>query len=203
MFIAYAIVPWLGVMAIGFGLGPLFMLEGPDRRRRLVQVVLVLVALFALLRGLNGYGTPEPWRAMDDPVRTAMSFFDVWKYPPSPDFVAITVGLSLLILVAIEHLRGPLARILGDFGRTPLFTYIAHLYIAHGLMLATAAVLGKPEIAINLFQNIFTGNPPQRWGFTLPVVYAVWLLVLAILVPLWRWFAGIKRRRRDWWLSYL
>ncbi len=203
VFIAYAIVPWLGVMAIGFGLGPLFKLSGLDRRRKLVQVALGLIALFAVLRGLNGYGNPQPWDVMADPMRTAMGFFDIWKYPPSPDFVAITVGLSLLLFVAIEHLRGPLARILGDFGRTPLFTYVAHLYIAHGLMLATAAALGRPEVAINLWSRIFSGNPPQGWGFSLGVVYAVWLLVLAILVPLSRWFAGIKRRRRDWWLSYL
>ncbi|MEO7602225.1 MAG: acyltransferase family protein [Sphingomicrobium sp.] len=203
VFIAYAIVPWLGVMAIGFGLGPLFTLSGPDRRRRLVQIALALIVLFFALRGLNGYGNPQPWEPMAGPVRTAMGFFDIWKYPPSPDFIAITVGLSLLLLVAIEHLRGPLARILGDFGRTPLFTYVAHLYIAHGLMLATAAALGRPEVAIDLFSNIFSGNPPQGWGFSLWVVYAVWLLVLAILVPLSRWFAGVKRRRRDWWLSYL
>lgn len=203
VFIAYAIVPWLGVMAIGFGVGPLFALPPAERWARLVPIGLGLILLFAVMRGLNGYGTPEPWRAMAEPTRTAMSFLDVWKYPPSPDFVAVTIGLSLLIFVAIEHLRGPLARILGDFGRTPLFTYIAHLYIAHGLMLAVAIALGRPEVAIGLIRDIFTGNPPQNWGWGLPVVYAVWLLVLAMLVPLSRWFAGVKRRRRDWWLSYL
>jgi uncharacterized membrane protein len=202
VFIAYAIVPWLGVMAIGFGLGPMFALDEPGRRRKLLPIALGLVILFAVLRALNGYGNPQPWQQLAGPMRTGMSFLDVSKYPPSPDFVAITIGLALLLFLAIAHLRGPLARILGDFGRTPLFTYVAHLYIAHGLMLVAAIAVGRPDVAINLFGNVFTGNPPQNWGWPMWVVYAVWLLVLAMLVPLSRWFAGVKRRRRDWWLSY-
>ena len=132
-----------------------------------------------------------------------MSFFNVFKYPPSPDFVASTLGLSLLVYMAIGHLRGPVARILGDFGRTPLFTYIVHLYVARGLMLLAAIAIGRPEAALNLFTQVFSGNAPQNWGWSLPVFYGVWLLVLAILVPLSRWFADVKRRRRDWWTSYL
>lgn len=203
VFIAYAIVPWLGVMAIGFGLGPLFAAGSDQHGRKLALLAMGLIVVFFVLRGLNGYGNPLPWQTFDDPVRTAMSFFDVWKYPPSPDFVAITVGLSLLVYLAIAHLRGPIARVLGDFGRTPLFTYIAHLYIAHALMLVAAIAIGRPEAALNLFSQVFSGNAPQNWGWSLAVVYGVWLLVLAILVPLSRWFAGLKRRRREWWMSYL
>ncbi|MEO7277455.1 MAG: heparan-alpha-glucosaminide N-acetyltransferase domain-containing protein [Sphingomicrobium sp.] len=203
VFIAYAIIPWLGVMAIGFGIGPIFAMESPRRNRLLVGLSVALLGVFFLLRSLNNYGTPVPWRTFADPTRTVMSFFDIFKYPPSPDYVAITLGLSLLIFLAIQHLRGPLARILGDFGRTPLFTYVAHLYIAHGLMLAAAIAIGRPQAALNLFDQIFDGHPPQNWGWSLGVVYFVWLLVLVILVPLSRWFAGVKRRRRDWWLSYL
>ncbi len=132
-----------------------------------------------------------------------MSFFDVFKYPPSPDYVAITIGMSLLVFLAIGHLRGPIARVLGDFGRTPLFTYIAHLYIAHGLMLVAAIAVGRPEAALNLFSQVFNGDPPQNWGWSLGIVYLVWVLVLGLLVPLSRWFARLKRTRRDWWLSYL
>jgi uncharacterized membrane protein len=203
VFIAYAIVPWLGVMAIGFGLGPLFALPRDRQRRTLLPLAVGLITTFLVLRGLNGYGNPEPWQAFADPVRTAMSFFNVFKYPPSPDFVAITIGLSLLVFMAIGHLRGPIARILGDFGRTPLFTYIAHLYVARGLMLLAAVAIGRPEAALNYFSQVFSGNAPRNWGWSLPVVYCVWLLVLAILVPMSRWFAGFKRSRRDWWMSYL
>ena len=203
VFIAYAIVPWLGVMAIGFGLGPLFTTAGKERRRILLLLALGLIAAFFALRTVNAYGDPQAWQSFSDPARTVMSYFNVSKYPPSPDFVAITVGLSLLVYLPIAHLRGPAARILGDFGRTPLFTYIAHLYIAHALMLVAAVAIGRPEAALNLFSQVFNGNPPQDWGWSLAVVYGVWLLVLAILVPLSRWFADLKRRRRDWWMSYL
>lgn len=203
IFIGYAIVPWLGVMAIGFGLGPLFALEPPERDRRLLTIALGLISLFFFLRALNSYGTPQPWHEYGQADRTVMSFFDISKYPPSPDYVAITLGISLLLFLALEHLRGPLARILGDFGRTPLFTYVAHLYVAHGLMLAAALAVGRPDASLNLFSQTFNNHAPQNWGWSLAVVYAVWLLVLAILVPLSHWFAGVKRRRRDWWLSYL
>lgn len=202
VFIAYPIIPWLGVMAIGFGFGPLFV--GPTPKRGALPLIAVaLLFTFVVLRTFNGYGNPVAWQPMADSVRTAMSFLDVFKYPPSPDFVAVTIGLSLLLYRAIGHLRGPLARILGDFGRTPLFTYIAHIYIAHGLMLIAGIAIGRPEVALNYFGNVFTGNPPQNWGWSLGVVYLIWLLVLAMLVPLSRWFARVKRTRRDWWLSYI
>jgi hypothetical protein len=116
----------------------------------------------------------------------------------------ITLGLSMLLFLALEHLRGPLARIFVDFGRTPLFTYVAHLYIAHGLMLVAAIMVGRPDAALNLFSQILAqGKPPVGWGFSLGVVYAVWLTVLVLLVPLSRWRADLKRRRRDGWLSYI
>lgn len=203
MFAAYAIVPWLGVMAIGFGLGPVFRLESSERRRRLLLIAAACLALFAVMRTLNQYGNPQPWHELGDPARTAMFYLNVFKYPPSPDYVAVTLGCSFLLFLAVEQLTGPLARILGDFGRTPLFTYVAHLYIAHGLMLAAAIAIGRPDAAIGVFGKVFTGHPPQNWGWSLGIVYLVWLLVLLILVPLSRWMAALKRRRRDWWLSYI
>lgn len=203
-FFAYAIVPWLGVMAIGFGLGPIYRMDPAERRKRLGGIALGLLVLFALARTLNGYGDPRAWASEASAGRTVLAYFDVSKYPPSPDYVMVTLGISMLLFLALEHLRGPLARIFVDFGRTPLFTYIAHLYIAHGLMLAAAIALGRPEAALNLFTQILAqGKAPVGWGFSLGVVYAVWLLVLALLVPLSRWMADLKRRRRDWWLSYI
>ena len=166
VFIAYAIVPWLGVMCLGFGLGPIFEEGAAARRRRLLRIALGLIALFFALRTLNGYGNPQPWRHLATPAQTAMSYFNAFKYPPSPDYVSITIGLSLLVFLAIGHLKGPLARILGDFGRTPLFTYVAHLYIAHGLMLAAALALGRPEAALDYFYDNFHRQAEQKWGWS-------------------------------------
>ena len=125
------------------------------------------------------------------------------KYPPSPDYVFVTLGLSLLLFLALQYLRGPLARVLLDFGRTPLFTYVAHLYIAHGLMLLVAIAINMPGAAINLLAREFSGDPPSGFGYSLSVVYLVWALVIALLIPLARWMAALKRRRRDWWLGYI
>jgi len=133
-----------------------------------------------------------------------MAFLDVFKYPPSPDYVFATLGLSILVFLALQSLSGPVARILLDFGRTPLFTYLCHLYIAHGLMLATAVAIGRPGDAVHVLDRaFFDGYTFPGWGWPLGVTYAVWLLVVALLVPLSRWMAGVKRRRRDWWLGYI
>lgn len=201
--VVYAAVPWLGVMCLGFGLGPLFLMPADQRRRAVLLLAVLLLGIFAVLRGLNDYGDPAPWKSLATPTQTVMSFFNLSKYPPSPVFVCATLGCSMLLFLALERLRGPAHRVLLDFGRTPLMTYVAHIFIAHGLMLATAAALGRPEVAIDVVHRSVIGAFPADWGFSLPVVYAVWALVVAMLIPLARWFAGVKRRRRDWWLGYL
>lgn len=201
--IAYAAVPWLGVMCLGFGLGPIFRLAPEERGRAVLLLALGLLIAFAVVRGIDGYGDPAPWIVEPTATQTAMSFLNVSKYPPSLDYVCVTLGLSMLLFLALGHLRGWLSRRLLDFGRTPLFTYVAHLYIAHSLMLAAGLALGHPQRAIDYIGWYLSGRPLPVWGFQLWVSFAVWLLVLAILVPLSHWFAGVKRRRRDWWLSYL
>ena len=199
----YAFVPWLSVMCLGFGLGPIYRLPTAERSRILLPLALGLLALFLALRAVDGYGDPVPWVIEPSGTQTLLSFMAVSKYPPSPDYVCATLGVSILIFLALGHLRGWLARRLLDFGRTPLFTYVVHIYIAHSLMLAAAIAFGTPQAAISVVAGNPPGGPPIPWGFPLGVVYAVWLLVLALLIPLSHWFAGIKHRRRDWWLSYL
>ena len=189
-------------MCLGFGLGPLFRLPYAERTPRLLATSLGLLALFAILRGLDGYGDPVPWVYEPNATQTVMSFFNVSKYPPSLDYDCATLGISLLLFLALSHLRGWLARRLLDFGRTPLFTYVAHLYIAHALMLAAGFAQGSPERAIDYIGDYLSGAPLPTWGFPLWVSFAVWLLVLAILIPLSHWFAGVKRRRRDWWPAW-
>jgi len=198
----YAFVPWLSVMCLGFGLGPIYRLDRAERTRRLVPIAIGLLLAFVLLRLLDGYGDPAPWHSQADAVRTFMSFMNVSKYPPSPDYVFSTLGVSILLFLALDALRGPLARVLLAYGRTPLFTYVCHIYILHTLMLVAVLALGFPfGTATDVVLS--TKVRDYGWGFGLPVVYAVWLSVLALLVPLSMWFAALKARRRDWWLSYL
>ncbi len=199
----YALIPWLGVMCLGFGLGPIYRLPTAERTRRLLPIAIGLLVAFFVLRGLDGYGDPAPWVQEPTDTRTLLSFFNVSKYPPSPDYVCVTLGVSIPLFFALERLRGPVARVLLNFGRTPLFTYVCHIYIAHGLMLLAVLAAGFPVVtAFNTVSGTLLGGA-SKWGYSLPVVYAVWALVVALLIPLTSWFAGVKRRRRDWWLSYL
>lgn len=201
-FVAYPVLPWLSVMCIGYGVAPILSLPSEQRTRKVLIVAGILLALFVALRSFNLYGDPAPWRGYPEFSRTVMSFLALSKYPPSPDFVLATLGVSLLIFLALARLRGVAARPLLTFGRTPLFTYLLHVYIAHGLMLVIALATGFPASVATAY---VLGNMPGRlgWGFSLPVVYGVWLLVLALLYPLSRWFERLRDRRSEWWLRYL
>lgn len=202
-FIAYPFVPWLGIMLMGYGLGAIFTRPAAERARLVLLLAGGLLLAFVLLRAVNGYGDPRPWALQDSPLWTALSFIDVTKYPPSLAYVLVTLGLSLALLPALERLGGPAAGVLLTFGRTPLFTYLLHLYVAHGLAVLAGIATGVPAEA---FLNHF-GDPSRvleaGWGFGLPATYGFWLVTLALLYPLSRWMEGLKRRRRDWWLGYI
>jgi uncharacterized membrane protein len=199
----YSVVPWLGVMCLGFGLAPVFRMPSIERSRALLVIALGLIATFAVLRLIDGYGDPAPWVIEPTRGRTMLSFFNVSKYPPSPDYVCVTLGISMLLFLALQYLRGPAAGVLLNFGRTPLFTYVCHIYIAHGLALLAALANGTPDAVLNFIGKGSRGGPPSGWGYSLWEVYLVWAVVIALLIPLSRWMAGVKRRRRDWWLSYI
>ena len=210
--VLYPFVPWLGVMCLGFGYGHIFRLPPPIRDRILAWTAASLLALFALLRGINGYGDLSPWKAGHTPLLNSESFMDVTKYPASPDYVLATLGISLLLFLGLERLRGPFIGILTTFGRTPLFTYITHFFVMHCLQIAVGLALGYP---LRIFQSyianasaaMFSGTVPEverlGWGFPLWGTYIVWLLVVALVYPLSRWFEGVKQNRQDWWLRYL
>jgi uncharacterized membrane protein len=198
----YAFIPWLSIMCLGFGLGPIFRLDRAERTRRLLPIAIGMLLVFVLLRLIDSYGDPAPWTYQATGARTFMSFMNVSKYPPSPDYAFSTLGVSILLFLALDSLRGPVARVLLAYGRTPLFTYICHIYILHLLMLAGVLALGFPfGTATDVVLS--TKARDNGWGFDLPIVYAIWLAVLIALIPLSMWFSALKARRRDWWLSYL
>ena len=202
--IAYPILPWIGVMFLGFGAGRAFMLKQVCRQRLFAWGGAAMLVAFVTLRATNGIGDPQPWSARDETARTVMAFMDVEKYPPSLLYVLATLGIALMITPLLERLPHFGRELLLTYGRVPLFAYLTHIYVVHGLMLATAIALGNPSIAVGFVTNAFT-NPQalEGWGFGLPVTFAAWALSLAILYPLCRWFGDLKRRRRDPWLYYL
>ena len=190
--VTYPVLPWIGVIALGYGLGPWFANAAlPAVRQRYLLLASVVALLgFVLLRAANGYGE-KPWLAYDSSVQTMMSFFNVTKYPPSLLFLTLTLGIGLLLLLTFDragHKRW--ISTLAVFGAAPMFFYLLHLYVLKILYVACAALFGL--------------NHGNYFGFD--SIGAVWLaalsLPLALYVPV-RWFAGLKARRRDiTWLKY-
>jgi uncharacterized membrane protein len=191
LYVLYPLVPWIGVMAAGFVLGPVMQLE-PERRQRILFGLGAAITLgFIPLRATNLYGDPEGWSMQETWVPTVLSFINCEKYPPSLLFLMMTLGPALMLLAAFEHARGAFARVLAIYGQVPFFYYVVHIYLIHVLAVATGAVL-TAEVAAT-----------PKLDFGLAGVYLVWLLVLVLLYPLCRWFAALKARGTGWWWRYL
>ena len=183
-FVAYPLIPWIAVMSLGYCLGALFEAEAQTRKQWFIYLGAASLTAFMVLRMTNLYGDPIDWSLQSTTVLTLLSFVNVYKYPPSLLYLLLTLGTGLLLLAAFESARGRLSEVLRTFGRVPLFFYVLHIALAH-----LAAVL----IDLAFGQS----------GFGLPIVYLAWALAIATLYPACRWFAAVKRRRDDWWLSYL
>ncbi|MEJ0059286.1 MAG: heparan-alpha-glucosaminide N-acetyltransferase domain-containing protein [Terricaulis sp.] len=203
--LAYPLLGWFGIMALGYGLGGIFI-EPPARRdRTLILLGAGMLALFVALRFGNFYGDPQPWTAQGDTARDVMAFFNVRKNPPSLMYVCATLGTALLLFPALARLPKTIANFFAVFGCVPLFAYVLHLYVMHALAIGAAIATGRDAgyLIDPIRKMIFDAEAFAGTGFSLPVVYLFWLAVIAILYPLCVWFAGVKRTRRDWWLSYM
>jgi uncharacterized membrane protein len=202
--IDYPIVPWVGVMAVGYSIGPLLQQPAARRRRNLVILGVLTVAAFLALRFANGYGDPQPWAAQPSRIYTVLAFLRVRKYPPSLDFLLMTLGPALIALASFERARGRIARVVVTFGRVPLLFYVLHIYVAHALAVATAYAQGGTATFLLSNGGVTpTTTYPDWYGLGLAGVYAMWLVIVTALYPVCRAFAAVKARRRDWWLSYL
>jgi uncharacterized membrane protein len=205
LFVAYPLIPWVGVMAAGYALGAVYGWEAKRRRKFLFSLGLVLPGLFVLLRAINVYGDPQPWAAQPGATFTALSFLNTTKYPASLLFLLMTLGPSLLILAWADGApeRGLLSRILITFGRVPLFYFVLQMFVAHGFGVVLNYLAGK---SVGYFFFNFpasaTGAPPGA-GFALWVVYAAWLGGVVLLYPLCLWYGKVKQDRRGFPFSYL
>jgi uncharacterized membrane protein len=204
MFLAlYPLIPWVGVMALGYVFGRLYTLDSIARRRILLRLGIGVTAFFVVLRATNLYGDPNAWSVQPRPGFTLLSFLNLTKYPPSLLYLCMTIGPAILLLAFVEREhRSALGRSLVTYGRVPMFFYVLQWIWAHGLAFPAFALAGKPTGPLYLLHN----NPPDvlaRAGFSLGVVYVVWVAGVIALYPLCRWYAGLKRRRNDWWLSYI
>jgi uncharacterized membrane protein len=198
-FVIYPLVPWIGVMALGFCAGRLFELDPVSRRRWLLTCSITALVAFVVLRASNVYGDPHAWTPQSSATLTVLSFLDVTKYPPSLLYVLVTLGIGTLLLTMLESAHERILDVLCTFGRVPLFVYVLHLYLAH---LAAGIVAWASGHGTQVLGNLFM-NLPDGWGYDLPGVYFAWALVMLTLYPACRWFARVKAQRRDWWLAYL
>lgn len=201
LLVAYPLVPWVAVMALGFVLADVFAWEAPRRRRFLLLVGSAATVAFVILRALNGYGDPAAWSAQRTGALTVASFLNVRKYPPSLLFLLMTLGPALVALSLAERARGRLARWLSVYGRVPLFFYVTHIVVAHALGVMLRFAQGGELRPIPVITN--PASLPAWYGVSLPGVYAAWALVVALMYFPCRAFADLKKRRGDWWLSYL
>ena len=197
--VGYPLIPWVGVMAAGYALGPVFLRPSEQRRPILLGLGLASVLGFVLLRWINVYGDPRPWAPQADPIYTVMSFLNCRKYPPSLLYLLMTLGPALLALAALDRGLGRLGTPLRTYGQVPLFFYLFQWPVAHGLAVAVQAGLGQP---IGWMFRFPPFQSPPGYGHGLPTVYLFWIITLALLYYPCRWFADLKRRRRDWWLGY-
>ena len=199
----YPLIPWIGVMALGYVFGRLYTMDPLARRRILLRLGLGLITLFVVLRATNLYGDPSRWSVQPRPGFTVLSFLNVTKYPPSLLFLCMTIGPAIVLLAFMEReRRSAIGRALVTYGRVPMLFYVLQWVWAHGLAFPAFALAGKPTSALFLFHE----NPPEvlaRAGFSLAVVYVVWIVGVFALYPICKWYADVKRRRNDWWLGYL
>ena len=212
--VRYVLIPWVGVMATGFAFGALLL--RPDRRKWILTIGVCATALFFVLRGINLYGngidglpfgyprSAGPWSVQSSLSLTVISFFNTLKYPPSLDYLLMTLGPALILLGLLDRAtatRG-LSRILLVYGRVPLFYYLLHLYLLNSLARLISLIFHQPVWHATVIADV--AQRPQGYGHGLPFIYATWILAVAILYFPCRWFMELRSRHRDWtWLSYL
>ena len=205
VFVAYPLIPWIGVTAVGYGLGRIYGWPAERRRKFLLRLGLGLTTAFVVLRAINLYGDPNRWSMQKSAAMTLVSFLNTTKQPPSLLFLLMTLGPAMLALWSLDGRTLQLLRPVLIFGKVPLFYFILHIPLIH--LIAVLVCYVRYGHIYWMFQSpdlssVPTATPPG-WGFSLPWIYLLWGVVVVLLYPLCRWWAGVKQRHSDWWLSYL
>jgi uncharacterized membrane protein len=204
--IHYPVLPWAGLMTLGYVFGNLYRKDFPRAQRTLWLLAsgIGAFALFILLRLVNAYGEPVAWQPQGTGIFTLISFLNTTKYPPSLQFMLMTVGPALIFLALIEYTNPKTNNPLVVFGRVPFFFYIIHIYLIHVLALLALIFSGRDWHEYILSATALQSGRLIDFGFGLGTVYAVWVAVVVALYPLCRWYQKVRENNRTkWWLSYL
>jgi uncharacterized membrane protein len=221
-FVAYPVVPWFAVMSAGYALGVVYTKPAEERKRILMRIGIAATALFFVLRATNIYGNATlpaslggfglkdaagPFILQPTIEKSIIQFFNVYKYPPSLEFLLMTLGPSLIFLAyadqfSFKGILGKLAHPFQIVGKVPMFYYICHLYLIHLLAIFTAIAFGQPYKWL-LRGGFFTHPVPDGYGHNLPFIWMIWALTVAILYFPCRWYAKYKATHKTWWLSYI
>ncbi|SMG53289.1 DUF1624 domain-containing protein [Arenibacter troitsensis] len=202
----YPVIPWIGLMALGYCLGQLYLKDFDEGLRRtwLLRMGLGALALFFVIRGLNVYGDLVPWTVRDSSSKTIISFFNVTKYPPSLAFVLITIGPALLFLNVIENVKNSITNFFLIFGRVPFFYYFLHVLVIHTAAIIGIIIFGGNWKNMILTADVFMNETLVTYGYPLWVTYMVWIGVVLALYPWCKKYMIYKINNKDkWWLSYL
>jgi uncharacterized membrane protein len=203
----YQIIPWAGVMALGYCLGNIFA-NGFDvvrRKKILLQLGVGSWILFIIIRSINMYGNLYPWTTEASFLRTFLSFINITKYPPSLDYLLVTEGFAFIFMALTENVSNRLTKIISVYGRVPMFYYVIHIWLIHVFALLLVVLQGHPWTDMTTFTSWVDGMAILKgYGLSLFGVYIVWLSLVALLYPLCKKYDRYKSSHKDkWWLSYL
>lgn len=203
---SYPILPWIGVIVLGYCFGELYQ-KGASitfRKKLLLVMGFSSIALFFLLRTFNFYGDASLWSSQDTVEKTVMSFLKLTKYPPSLLYLLITIGPALIFLYFIENIKNIATNLLLVFGRVPFFYYLLHVFIIHVAAIIGLVITGKDWKLMILTNETFNSGGLKDYGYSLPIVYGIWIMIVALLYPISRSYMKYKANNKDkWWLSYL
>ena len=203
---AYPIIPWIGLMVLGYCFGTFYQKDFDPalRKKWLFGLGSAAIILFYVIRGVNGYGDLHPWSVQKDTAYTIISFFNVTKYPPSLVYMLITIGPAMLFLALIEPVKNKATDFLLVFGRVPLFYYFLHVLVIHLAAVVWMMISGQNWQDMILTADVFINTKLISYGYSLFVVYLIWIALIIMLYPVSKWYMQYKAKHRDkWWLSYL
>lgn len=203
--VGYPLIPWVAVMSLGYYVGAFYdkTYDAEKRKKLFTTTGVTALIAFAVLRYSTVYGDLNPYKDYGTLSKNLISFFNPTKYPPSLNYLLMTLGAAIIFLAATEKMKGKVVDFFSTFGRVPFFYYILHLYLIHGLALLAAEYTGFGWEMMILPCWVDMVSELKGYGFPLWVVYAIWMFVIALLYPLCKKFDRYKQAHKDKaWLSY-